>query len=398
MTQITIALERTNPIERVDIIPLENKKSEIKKFVACAWNFYRGNRFWVPPLIGDQVKFINAGPYHEVGVIRPFLAVRGGKIVGRIIAHYDRRHNDYFKEKRGCFGFFESVNDAEVSRALFGAAEGWLKENGMDQMQGPYNFMLYDAPGVLMDDYDNIPALELNYNPPYYPELYRDYGLEKKIDWYAYRLTVEQRFPKLFYRMWEKIGKEAAERKNGLVIREPDLKKFDQEKKKILTVFNEAWSDNWGHYPLTDNQWDKFASEMKPIIRPELVLIAEYDGDPAGFIVSIPDANPAIQTANGRLFPFGLIKILIGMRKIDRMKTIIMGVRPKYRMRGLDAYFYVETFERAKRLGFALSDLSLIVENNRSMRNALDHIGAAIYKTYRIYHKPFLLATGTGVR
>ena len=156
----------------VTIVPLTNTKSDIKKFVTSAWRFYRGNPFWVPPLISDQVNLIHAGPYHEVGVIQPFLAYRDGKIAGRIIAHYDNRHNEYFKEKRGCVGFFESDNDTGVSRALFGAAEKWLKEKGMSDMQGPFNFTLYDTPGVLMDDYDNIPAVELAYNPPYYPDLY----------------------------------------------------------------------------------------------------------------------------------------------------------------------------------------------------------------------------------
>jgi hypothetical protein len=374
-------------MNNIKIIPLENNTSDIKKFVTSAWNFYRDNPYWVPPLIGDQVKFIHAGPYHEVGMIQPFLAYRGDKIVGRIIAHVDHRHNEYFKEKRGCIGFFESIKDTVVSRALFGAAEKWLKEMGMAEIQGPYNFTLYDAPGVLMDDYDNLPAVELNYNPSYYPDLYLDYGFEKKIDWYAYKLTVDQRFPKLFYKMWEKVKKDASEGKNGLVLRDANIKNFDEEKQKILTVFNEAWSDNWGHYPLTEKQWDKYAMELKLIIKTELVLMAEYNGDIAGFIISFPDANAALQKANGKLFPFGLVKILLGMRKIDRLKTMGMGVMHKYRMRGLDAYFYVETFERAKKMGYAMTDMSLIVENNHSMRNALDHMGAKIYKTYRFYSK-----------
>jgi GNAT superfamily N-acetyltransferase len=371
----------------INIVPIPNIKSEIKKFVTCAWRFYRDNPYWVPPLIGDQVSMIHDGPYLEVGVIQPFLAYRDGEIVGRIIAHYDNRHNEFFKEKRGCVGFFESVNDTGVSRALFSAAEKWLKEKGMSDMQGPFNFTLYDMPGVLMDDYDNIPAVELGYNPPHYPDLYTDYGFVKNIDWYAYKITVEERFPRLFYSMWEKVKRDLAARKDGLVIREINLKKFDEEKTKIITIFNEAWGENWGHYPMTERQLDHTVKELKEIVKPEFVLIAEYDGDVAGFILSIPDVNPALQSANGRLFPFGLLKILWGMRSVDRLKTILMGVRPKYRMRGLDAYFYVETAERAKKRGYTMADMSLIVENNNSMRNALVHMGAKIYKTYRFFGK-----------
>jgi hypothetical protein len=138
---------------------------------------------------------------------------------------------------------------------------------------------------------------------------------------------------------------------------------------------------------LTESQWDVFADEMKSVIKPELVIIAEFDGDIAGFILSISDPNPALVKANGRLFPFGFIKIFHGMRKNDRLKTIIMGVRPKYRMRGIDVYFYVETFERAKKMGYAMTDMSLVAENNMSMRNALEHMGAVVYKTYRFIGK-----------
>jgi len=374
-------------MSNIQIVPIENNRAYIKNFVTCAWNFYRGNPYWVAPLIGEQVKFIHEGSYHEVGEMQPFLAYRDGAIVGRVIAHIDHRHNEYFKEKRGCIGFFESINDPGVSGGLFEAAEKWLKDKGMTDMQGPYNFTLYDAPGILMDDYENIPPVELAYNPPYYPDLFTDYGFEKKIDWYAYRQTVEERFPKLFYKIWDKVKRDCAEGKDGLVIRDVDLKKFDEEKMKILTVFNEAWSENWGHYPLTEKQWDKFAQELKAVVKPQFVLMAEYHGEIAGFILSIPDPNPALQKANGRLFPFGLLRILIAMRKIYRLKTIVMGVRPKFRMRGLDAYFYVETFERAKKMGYTMADMSLIVENNHAMRNALDHMGARIYKTYRFYSK-----------
>ena len=373
----------------VTIVPIPDTKSDIKRFVASAWRFYRGNSYWVPPLIGDQADMIHDGPYREVGVIQPFLALRGGEIVGRVIAHYDNRHNEYFNEKRGCVGFFESDDDTAVSRALFGAAEGWLREKGMRDMQGPFNFTLYDTPGVLMDDYDNVPAVELAYNPPYYPALFGDWGFAKKIDWYAYKLSVDEPMPKLFYKMWEKVSRDLAAHRDGLVIRELNLGKFDEEKAKIIAIFNEAWDGNWGHYPMTERQLEHTVKELREIVKPEFVLIAEFDGEPAGFILSIPDVNPALQKANGRLFPLGLAKILWNMRSVDRLKTILMGVRPKFRMRGLDAYFYVETFERAKKLGYVMADMSLIVENNHAMRNALTHMGARIYKTYRFYKKKF---------
>jgi GNAT superfamily N-acetyltransferase len=369
----------------IEIRPLGNTKKEIKKFVTSAWQYYKDNPYWVPPLISEQVEFIHNGPYHEVGFIQPFMAYRNGKPVGRIIAHYDTRHNEHFGEKRGCVGFFESINDRDVSRALFDASRQWLRKKGMEDMQGPFNFTLYDSPGILVDDFNNIPAVELGYNPEYYPELFTDYGFQKSVDWHAYLLTVDRNFPNLFYKFWEKVRKDAEEGKDGLVIRNVNLKNFDYEKDRIFKVFNRAWEDNWGHYPLTAKQFDKFAQELKMVMKPELVMVAEYNDEIAGVIVSIPDVNIALQKANGRLFPFGLFRILLNMRKIKRIKTIIMGVMPEYRMRGLDVYFYVESFERARKMGYDEADLSLVVENNDSMRNALTHMGAEIYKTYRMY-------------
>ncbi len=374
-------------MNNIKIVPLQNTRQDINKFVKSKWKFYQGNQYWVPPIISDQVKFIQRGPFREFGLVQPFLALRDDEIVGRITAHIDNRHNRTYKEKRGCFGFFECIDDPGISCQLFKAAEMWLKEQGMDCMEGPYNFAIYNGPGILLDDYNTIPALELAYNPAYYPDLCIDYGLEKKIDWYAYIFNADWKLPKLFYQVAEKVKKNAAERKDGFVIRNADLSRFDEEKLKIRDIFNVAWQDNWGHIPFTEKQWEILTNEVKQVVKSELCILAEYNGEMAGFILSIPDVNLALKRANGRLFPIGYFKILLGMKKINRLKTYIMGVLPKYRMRGIETYFIVETIERGKKLGYVDADMSLIVETNISMRNALEHMGAKIYKTYRIYWK-----------
>jgi GNAT superfamily N-acetyltransferase len=372
----------------IEIIPLENTKKNIKKFVKFAWKIYEGNPYWVPPLIIDQVERIVRGPYHEVGVLQPFLALRDGQIVGRIIAHYDRRHNEYFGVTSGRVGFFECINDKDVSRALFSAAEQWLKEQGMDDVYGPYNFLMYDPSGLLLDDYDNVPPLELGYNPPYYPELFEDWGFAKTRDWYAYLFTRDNELPSLFYKFHKQVEKKAAEHKDGLSIRNLDLKHYDRDRDLIQVIFNRAWENNWGHYPFTDTQIEAFGKDLKLIAKEELILFAFYDDKPAGFILSVPDANLAIRKANGRLLPLGIFKILLGMRKVHRNKTFLMGVLPEYRRRGLDVYFYVESIARATKLGYTEADMSLIVEDNVDMINALEHLGARRYKTYRFYSKP----------
>ena len=375
-------------MSNVTVAPIPNTKKEIKKFIKFAWEIYKGNPYWVPPLIIDQLERITKGPYHEVGVMQPFLAYRDGKIVGRVIAHYDRRHNEYFNVKHGRVGFFECINDREVSRALFSAAEKWLKDKGMLDVYGPYNFLMYDPSGLLLDDYDNVPAVELGYNPPYYKELFEDYGFEKSKDWYAYLFTKDNELPSLFYKFHKQVEKKAAEHKDGLTIRNIDLKHYERDRDYIKVIFNRAWENNWGHYPFTDTQIEAFGKDLKQIAREPLIMFAFYDEKPAAFILSIPDANYAIKRANGRLLPFGIFKILLGMRKITRIKTMLMGVLPEYRRRGLDVYFYIETINRAIAMGYTEADMSLIVEDNLDMRNALEHLGAKIYKTYRFYSKP----------
>ena len=371
----------------IEIVPLNNTKKEIKKFIKFAWEIYRGNPYWAPPLIIDQLERIIKGPYHEVGVLQPYLAYRDGKIVGRIIAHYDKRHNEYFNVKSGRVGFFECINDKEVSRALFETAEKWLREQGMDDVYGPYNFLMYDPSGVLLDDYERIPPIELGYNPPYYRELFEDYGFQKVRDWYAYLFTRDNKLPSLFYKFHKQVEKKALEGKDGLHIRNIDLKHYERDRDLIQVIFNKAWENNWGHYPFTDAQIEAFGKDLKMIAKEELIIFAFYGDKPAGFILSVPDANLAIKKANGRLFPFGIFKILLGMRKVHRIKTFLMGVIPEYRRRGLDVYFYVETINRAIKMGYTEADMSLIVEDNPDMINALEHLGAKRYKTYRFYSK-----------
>ena len=375
----------------IKIQKIGSSTKELKKFINFQWEIYKGNKYWVPPLIFDQLNKLQNGPYLESGIIQPFLAYRDEKIAGRIIAHYDKKHNEFYNQKRGCIGFFECINDKEVSRALFKKAEDWCREQGMDEIHGPYNFLLYDPSGLLLNDYDNIPALELNYNPSYYIDLFKDYGFQKEKDWYAYQISMENKFSPLFYKFHNKIARKIEEKKDGLTIRNINLKKYENERENILEIINSAWKDNWGHYPLSDAQIDGFGQDLKTIANEELIMMAFYNERPAGFILSVPDLSPAIQKANGHLFPFGLFKILWNKRKVKQIKTMLMGVVPEFRKRGLDVYFYVETFERSRRMGYTSADLSLIVEDNIDMINALNHMGAEIYKTYRFYKKPITM-------
>lgn len=371
-------------MSRIEIVPIPNTRRDIKKFVRFAWKIYRGNPYWVPPLISDQVKFIHKGSYLDSGIIQPFMAYRDGEPVGRIIAHYDNRHNEYHHQKRGCIGFFECINDTNVSRALFDASKQWLIQQGMQEMYGPLNFLMYDKSGLLINDFDSDPPLEVTYNPEYYVDLFLDYGFKKAIDWYAYRSTIDHELPASLYKMRDKILRS----QNGIRFRNADINNFWEDTRKIGMLFNEAWKDNWGHIPLTDKHFEFFAKELKPVVNPELVIMAEHNGELVAHMLTVPDLNQAIKRANGRLFPFGLLKILWGLKKITRVKIFTMGILKEYRGKGLESFFFLETLERVKKLGYREADMSVIVETNTPLIDILDKVGAERYKTLRHYSMP----------
>lgn len=381
-------------MSKVQIVRLGRSRSDIRKFVRSAWRFYLDDPTWVPPLIGEQVKQIRQGPYHRHGVIQPFMALRDGEPVGRVIAHYDRRHNEYFGEKRGCIGFFECIDDPDISRKLFRASQQWLSEQGMESMYGPLNFTFYEASGVLIDNFEDPPAIETVYNPLYYGKLFTDYGFAKAVDWYAYRFIREQEIPEKFLRLYKRSLRKSEE----IVLRNVDKKNYREESRRMLEVFNCAWADNYGHIPFTYEEFIRFARELKPVIKPELLIMAEFRGKVVAFILSIPDANQAIRRANGRLFPFGLVRMLLGMRKIKSVRTMLLGILPEYRRKNLLAAMLVETIHRVKNLGYVASDCSLVLENNTAMCKVLKSLGAARYKTYRYYTLPIGKGTGYGVK
>jgi hypothetical protein len=364
------------------IQPVRSKK-ELKQFVTCPWAFYKGDPYWVPPLIHDQMNFLTKrkGAFFEFGEAELFLAFAGDKPVGRISAHVDHQYEQYRDRESGHFGFFEAVNDQAVANALLDKAEAWLRQHGKTRVEGPFNFTLYDASGMLCDGYDSLPVVLLTYNPPYYNDLLANHGYKKSIDWYAFMVRKSVKIRPSFQRIRDRILRQ------GIRIETLDLKKIDDAIGHIGAIFNEAWNENWGHVPFTHRQMSDLAKELKFVIEPELTYLAFMDDRCIGFSLSVKDANPALQKANGRLLPFGLLKILLNMRKIHRLRTVAMGVLKEHRHRGLDILFYLNTIEQGLEKGYTESECSIIVETNSRMIGALEDLQAERYKTYRFYQK-----------
>jgi len=369
----------------IEVVPVTSKK-DLKQFIKLPWRIYSGNKKWVPPLLSEQKKILSKKhyPFYEHSDAELFLAKRNGEIIGRIAAIKNNNHLKVYNDDVGFFGFFESINDREVAHALFEKASAWVKKQGLKSIRGPESYSQNEQAGLLIDAFDQPPVIEMTYNPSYYIDLIESAGFEKKIDLYAYSIEGVTDIPNKLSGAVNKIMKNA-----DFIVRNINMKKLDEEVERIKIVYNAAWSENWGAVPLTENEIDELKKKLKSIAIPDMAFIAEIDGKPVGVSLTIPDVNEAlIKLQNGRLLPFGIFKLLWYSRKITGTRTLIMGVLKEHRHKGIDIVFYYETFKNGLKHGFNKGEMSWILENNISMRRALEKIyGTHIYKTYCLYEK-----------
>lgn len=359
---------------------------EREAFIRLPWRLYQGDPNWVPPLLADVRTMLDPGghPFHEHSDVQLFLALRRGIPVGRIAAIHNRRHVAHHQEPVGFFGFFESERDPLVAGALLDAAGSWLRDRGLDVMRGPASFSTNEEAGLLVEGFDRPPAVMMPYNPPYYRDLLVEEGFREAKTLVAYWQS-GSRPPDYLVRA-EKIVRR---RYPDLSVRALRMDEFQEEVQRIRDVYNAAWQDNWGFVPMTEAEFRHLARDLKPVVEPDLVLIAEDgEGRPVGFALALPDLNQALRHANGRLLPFGLLKILWHRRKISSLRVLTLGLVEEYRGKGIDALMYLEIFRRAGELGLHSGEFSWILGDNEAMRRPLERIGAEIYKRYRLYDRP----------
>ena len=373
---------------RIEVKRVTDKKM-MKQFIMFPWTsrIYENDPVWVPPLIMDQKKFFNPkkGYFFEIGEVEFFLAFRDGEIAGRITAHINSLYEKKYDNDTGFFGFYESINDVEVARALFDAAEEWLRQKGKTMMQGPQSFSIYDSVGFEIAGLDVIPVVGLFHFAPYYKDLAESCGFKKCIDWHCFLVKKIDDYKPYLKDVRENVMKQMRDKDIEFrILTKKDMKKRAVDIKRI---FNIAWDGNWGHLPFTDKQFDALVGELKLISIPELTIFAEKNGETIGFIISLPDINPALRILQGRLYPWRLLKFLMRYKKTTKIRTIIMGVLPEHRGQKIDDVFYLKTIEDGVNMGFTESDCSLIVETNKKMIGALKPLKADCYKTYRIYER-----------
>jgi GNAT superfamily N-acetyltransferase len=359
--------------------------SEKKEFINFPYHHYKDDPYWVAPLQIEQKKLLNKekNPFYKNAESALFLAEEDGKPAGRIAAIIDHRYNDYHGKKTGFFGFYESVNSRAVTELLFRVAEDWLRDRGMTDLLGPANPSMMDEIGILVDGFEEYPYLMMPYHKSYYDKLLTGAGLKKEIDLFAFEVDQNTVNRQRMQRAVEIVTR----RLPGLNIREIRLRKMKDELKIIQHIFNESWKNNWGFIPLSYEELEVLGKDLKTIVNPKFAHVAEIDGEPVAFSVALPDYNQVFRKMNGKLFPVGIFKLLYHRKKINRIRTALMGVLPKYRGKGIDALLHQKSIENGLQSGFFASELSWILESNSEMIRVAEKIGGKKTKTYRMYRK-----------
>jgi GNAT superfamily N-acetyltransferase len=362
-------------------------RKDRKAFIQFPYDLYRDCDVWVPPLRMDIAKLINPrkNAFFEHGDMQLFLARdMQGTVIGRIAAIVNGMHLKKYDDASGFFGFFDVVDDYAVAKGLLDAAAAWLKNQGLSTMRGPTNPSMNDVAGLLINGFDRQPAILMPYNHPWFEGFLLQYGFERSMTMWAYYVHAKTiNLPKL-----ERGTALLKRRYPDISIRTLDKTRFDEEAHLIMDIYNDAWSENWGHVPMTDGEFKQLASEMKQIIDERLVVFAEKEGETIGFAVLLPDLNYALKTIpDGRLFPTGLIKLLVlgssGVIRETRMP--LMGVRKAYQGRAIDTMLVNEVVINGIGMGYMAAEMSWVLDSNQVLKNSLESLGSIRDKEYAMF-------------
>lgn len=364
---------------------------ERKLFLRLPWAIYTGDPNWVPPLVSSVDRTLDPqhNPFYEHAESRLYLAWRDGQPVGRIVATINRLHNERHGDKAGFWGFFESDEDPDVARALLAQAAEDLRSHGMAEMRGPFNPSINAECGLLVEGFGRPPSLMMPYNPPYYPELLEQAGHVKHKELFAYYLDQDMIAPGTEARArLERIDGLVRRRHPEVAIRTLDMSRYEQEVLALGELFNAARERNWGFVPVTRAELLHTAREMKPIIVPDCVIMAEVGSRLAGCTMGLPDIGPLLQKADGRLFPFGWFHLLFGRRRLDAMRIFGAAVHPDFRNLGIIPVLFLQFLRNTKARGFFWGELSWVAEDNlASVRTLEAAFKPRLYKRYRVYER-----------
>ncbi len=359
-------------------------RRERKAFLQLPWTLYQGDPNWIPPLRRQQAELVGfrPHPFHIRNRVQTFLAMRDGQPVGRIAAIVNSEHVRRYQEPRGFFGFFECIDDSEVARGLFDAARAWLAENDLTLLRGPTNPNLNYECGLLVEGFDTPPTFMMTYNPPYYERLLLDYGFQVAQNLYAFDGHVD---------MLQSLDKKLefviveAQRRFNLELRRLDPRRFNEDVRTFLDIYNRSLVGTWGFTPLSPEEVDAMARDLRWLIVPELTSVVEVDGKAIGAVFGLLDYNPRIRSIDGRLFPFGFLRLLRNRKQIKRIRVLSTNVLPEYQRWGVGLVAVSRLLPDALEWGIEEAEFSWVLESNHLSYKTLKRGGARQSKTYRIY-------------
>ncbi len=359
-------------------------RSDRNCFIRLQWTMNARLAGWVPPLLADRRKLLDRDrhPFYRHADAEFFIAELDGVPSGRIAAIVNHNHNTEHGENIGFFGFFECVEDQAVADALFGAAVEWLRARKVTAVRGPANPSVNDEYGLLVDGFDDPPTVIMSFNPPYYGRLVESAGFTKVRDLFTYELRSETFISAKLERVTARLKE-----REGLTIRPMNMEDFSGEVARIRDLYARAWQKNWGAVPMTDAEFDNLARELKPVLRPELILFAEFRGEPVGFALSLPDFNQALKYNRRGWFLTALLCLIFLRKKINRVRILVLGVLPERLKTGAGSLLMYETGKRAMALGYPLGEAGWILEDNVMMNRAAEFMNGRRTKVYRIYEK-----------
>lgn len=373
---------RANITALTDIRSVSGRR-EFRRFIDYAYERNAGDPHWVPPLRLSEGERLTPkkNPFFAHADVELLLAWRGDRVAGRIAAIDDRLHRETHRDNAAMFGFFEA-EDADAARTLLAAVEAWARARGRGRVRGPINPSLNESAGLLIDGFDSDPMLMMPHNPREYAGYIESAGYAKVKDLFAWLCDLEREPPAFIARLAERLRD-----KHGIVVRPLKASEFTDEVERLRVIYCAAWERNWGFVAPTRDEFRRLATGLKPIFDPRCAVCAEVGGQPVACAVGVPDVNQALKGTNGRLFPLGLVRLLMRKRYINQVRLLLVGVESRYRGLGLYPLLLFEWHRHVSGGPYRRAEFSWVLEDNRDVNQAAENAGARHYKTYRIYQK-----------
>jgi hypothetical protein len=369
-------------------IRIVESKRDLKTFVKVPFDIYHGNKYWVPPLIRDEMAVFDRSknPAYENADSRLFLAIKNGTAVGCIAGILSHAANEKYNQKNLRFGWFETIEDYPVAQALLESAEKWASELGMETITGPQGFTDLDHQGMLIEGFDQLPTISVYYNHSYYPEFVERYGFGKEIDYIEFKTPTPdpEGIPEKLVRIADRIKKRSAFR----ILEFKSKKEVIRQGPELFELLNEAYESIYGSVPLTPKQIDYYIKKYISFVDKDLLkIVVNGDGRMAGFLITMPSLSEAFQKAGGRLLPLGWYHLLRGLKRNDILDFYLIGTKNKYRSSGVSLLMAVDILQTAVERGFKYGESSPMLETNALVHALHKYLNPAVHKRRRIYKK-----------